>query len=530
MNSTTVARSAGYSRVPTHPCPRSEAGAAGRGSYTGLRVTVLGMARQGTAAARFFLAAGADVTISDLRLADQLATARNELEHYVAELNTRRNGSSGSPSRTAQIRMVFGSHPLSLLDRTDLLCLSGGVSPAIPIAETARELGIPLTNDAQLTLLYCPVPVLGVTGSAGKTTTATLTSLILQESGFTVHLGGNIGTPLLDKLDTIAAGDKVVMELSSFQTELTTCSPSIAALLNITPNHLDRHPSMSHYAAAKANILRYQADGDTCVLSADDEFTGPWLQSGRCQIDEGAGQQSVYFPLQAARLAFSLLGEVQAGAFLRGDRLIWRRPGQADLEICRTREVRLRGRHNLANILAACCLAGAAGASLSAMNRVATTFGGVEHRMEPVRQHGGILWINDSIATAPERTVAALRSFHEPIVLLLGGRDKHLPWNELASALHESASNDLPHVRNVVLFGEAAALIGAALAQYEDETGAHHVPTTRCSDLSAAVSEAARVARPGDVVLLAPGGTSFDAYEDFAARGRHFRALVEALP
>ena len=545
MSSTIVARSAICNGLPRHPGPRGETGAGARSggvqpSYTGLRVTILGMARQGMAATRFFLAAGANVTVSDLRPAAELLAARQGLESYLAELSaTRRQspapsagGSDGSLSRTGSLRMVLGDHPMSLLDETDLLCLSGGVSSAIPIVERARERGIPLTNDAQLTLQHCPVPVIGITGSAGKTTTTTLTSLILEEAGFTVHLGGNIGTPLLDKLDTIAPGDKVVMELSSFQTELTNRSPSIAAVLNITPNHLDRHPSMSHYAAAKANVLRFQAPGDTCILNADDEFTGPWLRTGRCQIAEGAGQDAVYFPLQAARLAFSLTGEVQAGAFLHGgNRLIWRRSGMVDVEICRTREVRLRGRHNLANILAGCCLAGAAGGSLSAMARVATTFGGVEHRLEPVRQHNSVLWVNDSIATAPERTVAALHSFDQPIVLLAGGRDKHLPWDEFAAAAHETLRHGgTAHVRHVVLFGEAADLIGTALARYERDTGARPVPTTQCDNLGTAVATAARVARPGDAVLLAPGGTSFDAYEDFAARGRHFRALVEALP
>jgi UDP-N-acetylmuramoylalanine--D-glutamate ligase len=432
MNSTTVANTASRGGVPLYAGPRGEASgrASGQPVYAGLRVTILGMARQGMAATRFFLAAGAEVTVSDLRPASELATARQELERYVAEQRAERSSGNGRRSPAASLRMVLGDHPLSLLDETDLLCLSGGVSPAIPFVQRAKERGIRLTNDAQLTLLHCPVPVIGVTGSAGKTTTTTLASLILEESGFSVHLGGNIGTPLLDKLDTIVPGGKVVMELSSFQTELISRSPAIAAVLNITPNHLDRHPSMSHYAAAKANILRFQAPGDTCVLNADDQSTGSWLRSGRCKIEAGAGQDAVYFPLQAARLAFSLNGEVPAGAFLQGDRLIWRRPGLVDLGICKARDVRLRGRHNLANILASCCLAGAAGAELAAMARVATTFGGVEHRLEPVRQRAGVLWVNDSIATAPERTVAALRAFDEPIVLLAGGRDKRLPWEE----------------------------------------------------------------------------------------------------
>jgi len=339
-----------------------------------------------------------------------------------------------------------------------------------------------------------------------------------------VHVGGNIGTPLLDKLGQIGPGDKVVMELSSFQLELFSRSPAIAALLNITPNHLDRHPSMSHYAAAKANIVRFQDSGNTCVLSAADDYTGPWLRDGRCQISAGEGQEAVYFPLQGTRLGFSLSAEVPAGAFLAGgDRLIWRRPGVGDAEICRAGEVRLRGRHNLANILAASCLAGAAGADVAAMRRVATTFAGVEHRLEIVRERNGVTWVNDSIATAPERTIAALRSFTEPIVVLVGGRDKHLPWEECAAVIQEQA-------RCVILFGEAAGLISDALMKHARKAGVRPVQITRCDDLAQAVAAASEVAQPGDVVLLAPGGTSFDAYVDFAARGQHFRALVEALP
>ena len=426
----------------------------------------------------------------------------------------------------ARLRFAFGGHPNSLLEEADLLCLSGGVSPAIPIVRAAVAAGIPLSNDGLLTLMHCPVPITGITGSAGKTTTTTLTGLMLKAAGFTVHVGGNIGTPLLDRLAAIGPGDKVVMEFSSFQGELFDRSPASAGLLNITPNHLDRHPSMSHYAAAKANLLRFQGSSDVCVLNADDGYTGPWLRTGRCQIAAGEGQEAVYFPLQGARLGFSLREEVEAGAFLRGsagEALVWRQPGLVDAVVCRAAEVRLRGRHNLANILAACCLAGAAGADVNAMRAVATTFAGVEHRLEIVRERGGVTWVNDSIATAPERTVADLRAFAEPIVLLAGGRDKNLPWDECAAVIHERA-------RHVVLFGEAAGLIHEALLKYAGDAGVAPVAVTRCNDLPQAVAAAERAARPGDVVLLAPGGTSFDAYKDFAARGEHFRAVVEALP
>jgi UDP-N-acetylmuramoylalanine--D-glutamate ligase len=478
----------------------------------------LGAARQGTATARFFLAAGAQVTLSDMRPAAQLAAAAAELEAFATSL-------SADGVNRRRLRFVFGGHPLSLLDEADLLCLSGGVSPAIPIVRAAMAAGIPLSNDGLLTLTHCPVPITGITGSAGKTTTTTLTGLMLQAAGFTVHVGGNIGVPLLDRLAAIGPGDKVVMEFSSFQGELFSRSPASAGLLNITPNHLDRHPSMSHYAAAKANLLRFQSSSDVCVLSADDGYTGPWLRTGRCQIAAGAGQEAVYFPLQGARLGFSLREEVAAGAFLRGsadEALVWRQPGLADAVVCRAAEVRLRGRHNLGNILAACCLAGAAGADANAMRAVATTFAGVEHRLEIVRERAGVIWVNDSIASAPERTVAALRAFAEPIVLLAGGRDKNLPWEECAAVIHERA-------QHVILFGEAAGLIHDALLKYAGAAGVAPVAVTRCNDLPQAVAAAERVARPGDVVLLAPGGTSFDAYADFAARGAHFRAMVEAL-
>lgn len=478
--------------------------------FAGKRVTVVGAARQGTALTRFLLQLGAHVIVNDMRSAAALADTMAELTAFAAD-------------QPGTLRFVTDGHPLHLLDETDLLCLSGGVSPDLPLVQEAVRRGIPLSNDGALTLRYSPCPILGITGSAGKTTTTTLTGLILEHAGFTVHVGGNIGTPLIDRLDEIGSGDKAVMELSSFQLELFDLSPAVAALLNITPNHLDRHPGMSHYAAAKARILLFQSRGDLCVLNADDPYTGPWLMSGRCQIPAGPGQEAVYFPIQAERLGFSLQHEVARGAFLAGDQLIYRAEGQRDATICRAAEVRLRGRHNLANILAAACVAGAAGADVASMRGVAITFGGVAHRLEIVRQRQGITWVNDSIATAPERTVAALRSFAEPLVVLLGGRDKHLPWDDCAAELQRR------NVRQVILFGEAAGLIRAALAQHAQRTGTTGGPVVTTPDLEAAVQAADRVAQAGDVVLLAPGGTSFDAYQDFAARGQHFRSLVEAL-
>ncbi len=452
------------------------------------KVVILGLGRQGKALARFFARAGARVVVSDVRPARDLAPDMAELDGL-------------------DVTFVLGGHPLSLLDGADLLCLSGGVPPTIPIVEEARRRGIPLSNDTVLTLALSPAPVLGITGSAGKTTTTTLVGLMLQEGGIVAHVGGNIGTPLIDRLDGVNPTDWLVLELSSFQLELCTQSPHVAAVLNVTPNHLDRHPSMEAYAEAKRNIFRYQQPGDLVVLGWDNAWTREWWERA--------------VPAGVRKLAFSLEEPVPEGAYLDGE-VLRLRVGQRERVICRAEEVKLRGRHNLANVLAAATLAAVVGVEVDAIAAVARRFTGVPHRLEVVREWKGALWVNDSIATAPERVVAALRSFAEPIVLLAGGRDKKLPWEEFA---REAARR----VRHVVAFGEAAPLVERVLAPYVNN-GASMLEAVECvADLEQAVERAARVVRPGEVVLLSPGGTSFDAYRNFEERGEHFRRLVSAL-
>jgi UDP-N-acetylmuramoylalanine--D-glutamate ligase len=284
---------------------------------------------------------------------------------------------------------------------------------------------------------------------------------------------------------------------------------------------------MSHYIASKANILRYQSGRDTAVLGVDNAVTGRWWREGRIEVEAGAGQGTLVAPISARRVGFSLREPVSEGAFLgqRGQRLIWR-DGATESEICGIDELQLLGRHNVANVLAACAIAGVAGATREAMRQVATTFRGVAHRLELVRELNGVRWYNDSIATSPERVVAALKSFDAPLTLLAGGRDKHLPWQEMADLA-------LERVRHLVLFGEAADLIADALAAARaraaggDTLDAPEV--YRCLGLDDAVQVAARVAKRGAVVLLSPGGTSFDAYKDFEERGEHFCRLVEEL-
>lgn len=484
----------------------------------GARCLVVGLAREGTALARFLVEHGAAVTVTDSRPGAALEEARSAL---------------------AGLDMSFelGGHSLALLDKAQILFVSPGVPLEIPLLSEARRRGLPLSSETRLFTRLCPAPIAGITGSSGKTTTTVLTGRMLAGAGGPGHVwvGGNIGQPLIGNLASQAAigpDDRVVMELSSFQLEFfapwppeaaafageavesgghpalfdpSGWSPPLAALLNITPNHLDRHGTMAAYITAKEQILLHQRPGDVAVLNWDDPTTR--------QMGLAAKQQVVWF---------SLAKPVPQGAWLRGEELVLRLGSQEEV-VCQASETRLRGLHNVANLLAACALAFVAGAPLEALRREATTFGGVEHRLELVRSVAGVQWYNDSIATSPERAVAALRSFEQPIILLAGGRDKHLPWEEMAGLIWR-------RVRHLVLFGEAAGLIEAAVEQARPVgqqaalAGVH-----QAGSLERAVEVAASLAAPGDVVLLSPGGTSFDAYADFVARGKHFQQLVRAL-
>ena len=449
---------------------------------------ILGLARQGVALARYLAEAGAEVTVSDLQSEDALADQLEQLEDL-------------------EIRYALGGHPIRLLDDADLLCLSGGVPMDIPIVREARERSIPLSNDAQIFLDRCPAPVIGITGSAGKTTTTALVGEMCRAAGRRTWVGGNIGNPLITDLASIEQGHVVVMELSSFQLELMTTSPQIAAVLNVTPNHLDRHKTMEAYIAAKEHVIAHQTSDDAAVLGYDD-----------------ANARALALETPAELYFFSGGAEVEAGAFKTNGELTLRMDGE-DREICEVSDVKLLGRHNLLNILAASVLARLAGASLEAIREVATSFSGVEHRLELVREIDGVRWYDDSIATAPERAIAALRSFEAPIVLLAGGRDKDLPWGPFVEEV-------LSSVRWLITFGEAGPMIARTVNEAHAGGGRESQRLeglTEVETLEDGVVEAASRAQGGDVVLLSPGGTSFDAFRDFAARGERFQELVSDL-
>ncbi len=459
-------------------------------------VVILGLARQGKALARFFAERGARVTVSDRQDAAALQSTLTDL----ADL---------------PIRYELGAHPLSLLDDCELFCLSGGVPADLPIVQEALRRGLPVSNDAQEFLRRCPAPVVGITGAAGKTTTTALVGKMLAAAGFTTWVGGNIGNPLINDLPAMRPDHRVVMELSSFQLEVMRVGVAVAGVLNITPNHLDRHKTMAAYIAAKRNLVAYQTAQDVAVLSYDEPNARALAADTAAQVRYFSGQI-----------------EPESGAFLRGDDL-WLRGNAGEVQVCRRDDIRLRGFHNVLNVLAACALADAAGAPVAALREAIGAFTGVEHRLEEVRRWGGALWINDSIATAPERVMAELTAFDEPLILLTGGRDKNLEWEEFARRV-------VARVRVLITFGEAAPLIeghvsraweqGSKGAGEQGSGGAEALEEiVAAGTLEEAVRAAAERVHPGDVVLLSPGGTSFDAFKDFAARGERFRELVQNL-
>jgi UDP-N-acetylmuramoylalanine--D-glutamate ligase len=507
------------------PSSESEVGERARALLHGQRAMVIGLAREGLDLTRFLLAHGASVLVTDRKPEAELREAMAQLadtganeplgEHYAAGQKSigardrqsgadrRGDGSRGtgaSPGtqaapnfEDATLRYRLGGHHVADLDQVDVVYASPGVPPEHELLIAAAKRGIRLSSLVELFFALCRAPILGITGSAGKSTTTSLIGEMFHAAGRDVFVGGNIGRPLLGQLEQMRESSWVVMELSSFQLEPLRTSPHIALVTNVTPNHLDRHPTMEAYWGAKGQILAHQSPNDWAVLNADDPWTQRYRARGRV-------------------LHFSLDGTVE-GAYLAGARLMLLRDPLLSVS-----EVPLRGRHNLANVLAAAAAAHAAGIAREAMVAAIRAFHGVPHRLQTIAQHDGVSYIDDSIATAPERSIAALRAYHEPLILIAGGRDKHLPMDEWAKLISK-------RVKHVVLLGEMSDLVADALRQAD----ADYSSISRASSMEEAVQQAARAAQSGDVVLLSPGGTSYDMYQDFERRGDHFARVARAL-
>lgn len=430
---------------------------------------------------------GAIVTLNDSQTAEQLQPAMKSLEKL-------------------DIHWITGGHPLELLQQAEILCLSGGIPLSLPIVQAAIHQGLEITNDAEIFLETAPCPVVGITGSAGKTTTTTLVGRMAAAALPAPHrgwVGGNIGLPLIQFVDQMQPSDLAILELSSFQLEQTRISPQYAAVLNITPNHLDRHGTMAAYTAAKSHILAYQTPDSTAVLNPEDP--GSW---GLRDLVKG----------KLVTCGRSNMDDLD-GTCMLNDLICYRSHQRVEV-LLPAAEIHLRGQHNLMNVLAAAALGTAIGFPPSAILTGVKDFKGVAHRLEFVREYKGARWYNDSIASAPERTMAAIRSFDEPIILLAGGRDKNLPWDTFAELVHR-------RVKYLIVFGEAADLIEKAVSAVKGPGELREI--ILCDRMHEAITAASELVQPGDVVLLSPGGTSFDEFKDFEARGEEYRRWVQQL-
>jgi UDP-N-acetylmuramoylalanine--D-glutamate ligase len=478
------------------------------GDLRGRKAVVLGLGLSNMPVVEYLLARGADVTAADRKTAAELGPRHERL-------------------LALGVRLVLGPDYLQSLSGQELAFLTPGMRRDLPELVAARDAGVRFGSEMSLFFAACRAPIIGITGSAGKTTTTTLVGLMLSASRGGVWVGGNIGRPLLPEVGRIGPDDLAVVEMSSFQLQDMVVSPRGAAVLNVTPNHLDVHPSMEHYVDAKRNIHRYQGPGDWAVFNQDNDISRSMARERRERA----------WATEGSVVTYSRHEPLGVGAFVEGGWLRLR-PGAEgaasclpDGEICRPEEIRLLGEHNIDNVLAAAAVAGLGGATLGAIRAVATSFAGVEHRLEPVRTLAGVRYYNDSIATAPERTIAALRTLPGPIVLILGGSDKRIGFDGLAEEALTCG-----RVKAVVLMGQTAERIETAIRRAAERLGAEGKPASQPAlvrvggSFASAVEAACEAAAPGDVVLLSPACASFDMFPNFEERGRAFKELVNAMP
>ena len=385
----------------------------------------------------------------------------------------------------------------------DVIFRSPGIRPDIPAFEQAKANGAVITSEMEVFFHVCPCKTIAVTGSDGKTTTTTIIAKLLEAAGYHVHLGGNIGRPLLPDIESIQPDDLAVLELSSFQLMTMDTSADIAVVTNLAPNHLDVHKGMEEYIAAKKNIFLYQNAQQKVVLNRDNDITHSF-------VPEAKGQVTL----------FSRQNPLDEGVVLEDGIICVKKDGNTR-KVLPVADILLPGVHNIENYEAAI---GAVDGLVpdETIRQFAATFGGVEHRIELVRELHGVKYYNDSIASSPSRTMAGLRSFSQKVILIAGGYDKHIPYDVLGSDL-------VAHVKAMVLTGATAPKIQAA-AEQAPGYDAQALPICTIDDFADAVHKAVSLAQPGDIVILSPASASFDKFKNFMVRGDTFKELIRALP
>jgi UDP-N-acetylmuramoylalanine--D-glutamate ligase len=442
----------------------------------GKKILVVGLGRSGVAAAEFLHARGAIVTANDAQPEEKLAAAG---------------------LRGRGVEVVAGAHPRELFENADLIVASPGVPLAIEPFRQARAAGVAVISEVELAARYLRGRLVGITGTNGKTTTTTLIYELLRRAGLPAQVGGNIGTPLVSLVEGSRDDGLTVIEISSFQLEaVERLHLFAAALLNITPDHLDRYASVEEYAEAKANIFRNQTPEDLAVLNYDDARVRGMSERTRAH--------AVYFSRER---------ELDEGIFLRGDDVVSRGGGRERVLISRG-EIGVRGAHNLENVMAALAVGLACGAPPDSMRQTVREFKGVEHRLEFVAEIDGVKFYNDSKATNVDSAIKSLEAFDGGVVVILGGKDKGSDYAPLAPLVSERCEH-------VILIGAAADKIAAALE------GAK--PLHCAATMEGAVKLGRRLAAPGGTVLLAPACASFDMFENYEHRGRVFKEAVRAL-
>ena len=445
------------------------------------RCAVIGIGVSNTPLIRLLRGAGIDVTTCDRKDRAALGALADELEALGCTLQ-------------------LGENYLQGLDQ-DVVFRTPGLHPRF--LREAGERGCRLTSEMEVFFDVCPCPIIAVTGSDGKTTTTTIIAELLRAAGKTVHLGGNIGNPLLAQTDAIRSDDVDVVELSSFQLMTMTKSPHVAVLTNLAPNHLDVHTDMAEYVEAKEAIFAYQSPEDTVVFNFDNEIT-------RMCSYKAAGKVNY----------FTRISDIipQRGAYIREDS-IWYRDESGERAVLPRTDILLPGEHNVENYMAAVCAVQGL-VDDETVRQFARTFGGVEHRIELVRRRRGVRWYNDSIASSPSRTIAGLKSFPEQVILIAGGKDKGISYTDIGPYIND-------HVKLLILCGATAGVIREATEQADNYAGLEIIEV---DSYPAAVALADERAVEGDVVLLSPASTSFDRFKNFMERGRVFKDLVHALP
>lgn len=458
--------------------------------FRGKRVTILGLGSGRTASglAQFLTANGAQVTVSDPKSAEQLAAG-------IARLGT------------LPVQLVLGaaSDDAALAD-PDFVFVIPGLRPRSPTVLRARQREIPVLTEIGLFFRLCPAEIVGITGTKGKSTTTTLAARILAKGARRVHVGGNIGTAVIQELPNIGRDDIVVLELSSFQLETLGMSPHVAVVTNLLEDHLDHHGTREAYVAAKSNIVRWQGSRDIAVLNLDDPSS--------LAMHTGADSEL---------RGYSLALRPRRGAFLdESDRLVLA-DGDRHEVVCGAKDLRVPGRHNVSNALAAAAVGAIYGIPALTIGEVLRAFEGLPHRLEFVVERRGVWWVNDSQGTTPYATIPAIEAYTRPPVVILGGVGKGADFTELGRTVTARA-------RGVVLIGQAADEIAAAIEAAKRGRPGSTVRVERAASLAEAVAKAQAMAQPGDVVLLSPASASFDMFKSYEERGERFRELAMALP